>query len=264
MQMSSSAWVTKAADKQEVESELAKQPGGSNGSDQTVMVSADASYPLIVDHNQVIASEHFSVLRSRVLNAQAKSGMRSLIVTSAQKGEGKTLVCLNLAISLAQLEKHRILLVDGDLRVKGASELLRTTETPGVSDFLQSRTTLENCIRPTNFPYLYVAPAGRQAEDALPAILEGSRWPAFLAQAKELADLVIVDSVPVAAPIADFELLSAPCDATLLIVHLRKTMREALAMTLQQMNGKLLGVVINNQEPRVGFDYYSYYYGKKR
>ena len=75
---------------------------------------------------------------------------------------------------------------------------------------------------------------------------------------------MIVDSVPVAAPIADFELLSAPCDATLLIVHLRKTAREALSLTLQQMDSKLIGVVVNNQEPRIGFDYYSYYYAKKK
>jgi capsular exopolysaccharide synthesis family protein len=259
--MSSSAWV-KSADKVETGNMSAEAQANSNG--HLVQVRADAVYPLLVDREQVIASEHFSVLRSRILNLQAKSGMRSLIVTSAQKGEGKSLVCMNLAISLAQLEKYRILLVDGDLRVKGVSHLLRIAEAPGVSDFLCGKEPLENCIRATDFPHLCVAAAGTHSEDSLPNILEGSRWPAFLEQVKEMADLIIVDSVPVAAPIADFELLSAPCDATLLIVHLRKTTREALNLTLQQMDKKLLGVVINNQEPRIGFDYYSYYYAKKK
>jgi Mrp family chromosome partitioning ATPase len=154
--------------------------------------------------------------------------------------------------------------VDGDLRVKGVSELLGLVGHCGLSDFLREKAEFENCIGATTLNCLSVVGAGMQAEECLPAMLEGSKWPEFLERAKDVADLIIVDSVPVAAPIADFELLSAPCDGALLIVHLRKTGREALALTLQQMDSKLIGVVINNQEARVGFDYYSYYYGKKR
>lgn len=262
--MSSSAWLSKAAEKLEPGNGLGEEHGSSNGNDQPVKVRADATYPLLVDHEQVIASEHFGVLRSRVLALQSKLGIHSLIITSAQKGEGKSLVSLNLAISLAQLERHRVLLVDGDLRVKGVSHLLGLMEDRGLSDFLRGKAAFENCLRATTLGYLTVAGAGTQAEECLPAILEGSKWPEFLERAKEVADLIIVDSVPVAAPIADFELLSAPCDASLLIVHLRKTVREALTLTLQQLDSKLIGVVVNNQEPRVGFDYYSYYYGKKK
>ncbi len=260
----SSASLSKAADKLESESVLGDEQQADNDNANVVRVHADASYPLLVDQEQVIASEHFGVLRSRILSLQAKSGMRSLIITSAQKGEGKSLISTNLAISLAQLERHRILLVDGDLRVKGVSQLLGLTEARGLSDFLRGEAGIESCVQPTSLPYLWAAGAGTQSEEGLPTILEGSKWPEFLERAREVADLIIVDSVPVAAPIADYELLSAACDATLLIVHLRKTVREALSLTLQQMNGKLIGVVINNQEPRVGFDYYSYYYGKKK
>jgi capsular exopolysaccharide synthesis family protein len=241
-----------------------EQQDSSNGTGQPDRVRADATYPLLIDREQAIASEHFGVLRSRILNLQAKSGMRSVIITSAQKGEGKSLVSLNLALSLAQLERQRILLVDGDLRVKGISELLGIVQEPGLSDFLRGQATVESCIRTTTLPYLWVTGAGTQEEEHLPTILEGPKWPEFLERAKESADLIIVDSVPVAAPIADFGLLSAACDGTLLIVHLRKTAREALALTMQQVNSKLLGVVINNQEPRIGFDYYSYYSGKKK
>lgn len=262
--MSFPAWLSKEAEKLERENELGQEQVSRNGNGQPVKVRADATYPLLVDREQVIASEHFGVLRSRILALQAKSRIHSLIITSAQKGEGKSLVSLNLALSLAQLERHRILLVDGDLRVKGVSELLGLLEEPGLSDFLRGKAAFESCIRATTVGSLCVTAAGTQAEEYLPAILEGSRWPEFLERAKGVADLVIVDSVPVAAPIADFELLSAPCDASVLIVHLRKTVREALSLTLQQMNSKLIGVVVNNQEPRTGFDYYSYYYGKKK
>ena len=260
----SSTWLSKAADKLETESVLGEEQGSNNGNGKPVRVRADASYPLLVDQEQVVASEHFSVLRSRILNLQAKSGMRSLIIASAQKGEGKSLISTNLALSLAQLERHRILLVDGDLRVKGVSQLLGLGEERGLSDFLRGEAEIESCIRRTSLPYLCVTGAGTQSEECLPAILEGSKWPEFLERAREVADLIVVDSVPIAAPIADYELLSAACDAALLIVHLRKTSREALSLALQQMDSKLIGVVINNQEPRIGFDYYSYYYGKKK
>jgi protein-tyrosine kinase len=264
MQMSLSARLSKAAEESARETALGEGEVSSNGDGEVIKVRADASYPLLVNQEQVVASEHFGVLRSRLLNAQARLGLRSVIVTSPQKGEGKSLVSLNLAISLAQLERHRILLVDGDLRIKGISHLLKVESESGLSDFLRGKTSFASCIRRTNFPYLMVAGAGTQAEDCLPAILEGSRWPEFLEKAREVADLIIVDSVPVAAPIADFELLSAPCDATVLIVHLRKTTREALALTLQQMDSKLVGVIINNQEPQMGSDYHSYYYGRKK
>jgi len=262
--MSLSAWVGRTAGKPGVENAVAEEQVASDHDGRPITVRRDTTYPLLVDREQVIASEHFGVLRSRILNMQSKSGIRSLIITSAQKGEGKSLISVNLALSLAQLERHRILLVDGDLRVKGISRLLKMEGDPGVSDFLRGTRAMENCIRPTNLSHLFVAGAGTQAEDALPAILEGSRWPTFLEQAKEVADLVIVDSVPVAAPIADFELLAAPCDATFLVVHLRKTTRAALAVTMQQMDRKLMGVIVNNQEPRMGQEYYSYYYGKKK
>ncbi len=247
----------------EVDSTLEEKNAGSDGDNHLVTVRPNARYPLLVDPEQVVAAEHFGVLRSRLLSAQAKSGLRSVIITSAQKGEGKSLVCLNLALSLAQLERHRVLLVDGDLRVKGVSQLLGIASEPGLSDFLRDKNSFEDCIRTTNRSHLFVAGAGTQSEEFVPAILEGSRWPEFLEQAKEVADLIIVDSVPVSAPIADFELLTAPCDAALLIVHLRKTSREALSATLQRMDSKLMGVIINNQQAPKNSAYYSYYYGKK-
>jgi capsular exopolysaccharide synthesis family protein len=262
--MSSSVWLSKAAGKPEQGDAVAEERELNNRNGHPITVHADLAYPLLVDHDQVVASEHFSVLRSRILNLHAKSSLRSLIITSPQKGDGKSLVCLNLAISLGQLERHRVLLVDGDLRVKGISRLLGIDEQVGVSDFLRGEVAMGDCQRRTNFPYLSVVGAGTQSEAASPAILEGSKWVEFLEQAKGISDLVVVDSVPVAAPIADFGLLSAPCDGTLLIVHLRKTKREALALTLQQMNGKLLGVIINNLDQQLGSDYYSYYYAKKK
>jgi len=85
----------------------------------------------------------------------------------------------------------------------------------------------------------------------------------FLRRAKEEFSLVIVDSVPMSAPIVDFELLLHACDAVLLVVFLHKTTREALDIASQKSQGKLLGVVVNNTQCEVSSNYYSYYMRKK-
>jgi capsular exopolysaccharide synthesis family protein len=230
---------------------------------QPASLLTSAEYPLIGDPEQIAASEHFAVMRSRLLNAH-RSGIHSVLITSAQKGEGKTLVSTNLAISIAQLNRHRVLLVDGDLRVCGITRLWGLQAESGLADFLQGTALFEAVVRPSRLPFLSLVGAGNLGAGALPAVLEGPKWAEFLRVAKDKFDLIIVDSVPTIAPIADFELLSAPCDGILFIVHLHKTERQSVETTLGRMNGKLLGVVVNNAEPQVGRDYYSYYYAKKR
>lgn len=246
-----------------VEEQPAREPGNSS-SIRPLSPLTNPDYPLIDDPGQFAAIEHFGVMRSRVLTAHSQSGMRSMVITSAQKGEGKTFVCANLAISLAQLKSHRVLLVDGDLRVGGVSNLLGLQEQPGLAEFLQGDANFESVLRASHLPSLSLVGTGKVPEGALPGMLEGPRWAEFLKQAEEQFDMVIVDSVPILAPIADFELLAAPCDGVLLIVHLRKTQRDSFDATVERTNGKLIGVVVNNVELHVGRDYYSYYYGKKK
>lgn len=230
--------------------------------DERVELRSDPAYPLLIDPAQKEAAEYFGIIRTRLLNARSKSELHTVVITSAQKHEGKSLTCLNLSISLAQLQKERILLIDGDLRVRGVTRLLQLQSNTGLSDFLTKRAPFEHCIKATNLSHLYVAPAGQLEEDSLPAILAGASWPEFLRQAKELFGLIIVDSVPVCAPIADFELLLSACNAALLVAHMRKTKREALDSAAQQLGGKLIGVIVNNTDSHAGSNY-QYYYGKK-
>lgn len=227
-----------------------------------VDLRAHPKYPLIIDPAHKDAAESFSILRTRLLNARAKSGLCSILVTSAQKQEGKSLICTNLAISLASLARDRILLIDGDLRMQGITQLLSLQGKTGLSEFLQGSASFDACIKATSLPHLSVTAAGDAKEEQLPTILEGPRWLEFIEQAKREFGLIIVDSVPVSAPIADFELLLASCDAALLVVQLRKTKWEALELVTSRMNGKLLGLVVNNTDPPLDFEHYPYSRGK--
>jgi len=229
----------------------------SNGN--PVGIRSHAGCPLLIDPDQKAAAEYFAILRARLLSARAKSAIHSVLIASPQRQDGKSLTSVNLAISLAQLQRERILLVDGDLRANGITRILGLEKYAGLADFLQGLAPFDECIKVTTLPYLYVAPAGNIPPDSLPAILEGSRWPEFLQKGKQDFGLIVVDSVPVSAPIADFELSLAACDAALLVVHLRRTTREALEHAAQQMRNKLLGVVVNSMATGANLDYHSTY-----
>lgn len=227
--------------------------------DHKVAFCENLAYPLLVNDGEIAAHEHFAIMRSRLVNARAKLGISSVMITSPEREEGKTMICANLAISFGRLGRPRLLVVDGDLRVRGLTGLLRMHDRPGLAEYLQRNISLQEAVHATTYPSVFVAPAGNCSDDLLPAILEGGRWPEFLAEAKQQFDLILIDSVPAVAPIADCELLGSACDTILLIVRLGKTSREALDFAKKSMERKLLGVVINNTDRSLGLSYDSYY-----
>jgi capsular exopolysaccharide synthesis family protein len=225
-------------------------------------IKSDPRFPLVLDHNQQMATESFSILRSRLLNVHNKVGTRTVVITSAEAGDGKTLVATNLALSLGQLASKRILLVDGDLRAGTATQVLRLTSLPGLGDYLQGRRSFESVVHPTEFPALSIVPTGLVPNKTLPHILEGPRWAEFLDQAKLKFDLIIVDSLPLSAPVADLELLTAHCDAILFVVCMRRTNRQALQRVTSRLDPKkFLGIIVNNADEIYDYDYN--YYSKR-
>jgi capsular exopolysaccharide synthesis family protein len=216
----------------------------------------DPNFPLVLDHSNQMASESFSILRSRLLNVHNKTGIQSIVITSAESGDGKTLVAANLALSLGQIGTKRVLLIDADLRAGAATRLLKLKQLPGLGEFLQGRKPFEAVVHPTGFSSLSIAPTGLVAQNTLPQILESPRWSEFIEQAKQKFDLIIVDSLPASAPVADLELLAAHCDAFLFVVQMRQTHRDALKRAVLRLDPKkFLGIVINN-----AFEIYKYDY----
>jgi protein-tyrosine kinase len=222
--------------------------------------TGDRTFHMSDDHKNPVISESFSILRSRLLGVRRKLGLKSVILTSAEAGDGKTLVATNLAISLGQLGSRRVLLIDGDLRTGEATRILKVRHLPGLADFLQQKKPFEAVVHPTDFPSLSVVPTGLVPKTALAALLEGPRWSEFLEQARQTFDFILVDSLPASAPVADLEPLAEPCEAILIVVRIRHTHREALKRVAARLDQrKFLGVVINNSNEIYHYDYD--YYG---
>lgn len=207
------------------------------------------------------AVEAYRTLRTRLVKQQTKNGIRSLVVSSAAQGEGKTLTAFNLALCYANIQNWPVLAVDADLRTRGFSRLLGDPESPGLAGILEGTCDSASAVLRTDVPGLCVLPAGETSTSAS-ELFSGTNWKEFMGWASETFRLVIVDSPPV-LNLADFELIMAPCESAMVVVRARSTARESLTKVLSQIDPKkLAGVVFNAAEdgPRTGYKYA--YYGK--
>ena len=202
------------------------------------------------------AAEAYRTLGSNVEFASLDAPVRSLLVTSAGQGEGKTVCAANLAIVLAQAGR-RVLLVDGDLREPDVHNLFNIPNGAGLTELLRNGgTNARDAIVSTDVERLQVLTAG--VPPAIPAELLGSRrMQAVLERLEADVDIVIVDSPPLRV-VADPAVLSSFLDATLLVIEAgrsrRGLVREA-GEALARANARVLGAVLNRLSQKPTSDY---------
>ncbi len=208
-----------------------------------------------------VAEESYRALRTRLLRLMSANGMRSVVVTSAEQGEGKTMTSLNLALCCAQLHDLPVLLIDADIRSCGLTRALGSPAGPGLAEFLAGECEPQQAVFSTDLPNLHVIVSG--SPSAPPAeLLASSRWRELISWCNESFKLVVVDSPPV-VNLSDVELITAACDGVLTVVRARHTGREVLKQCVSRLDAKkLLGVVYNAAE-RFGSRYRYAYSGAK-
>jgi len=205
----------------------------------------------------VFAYEQYRVLRTR-LQAQLRSrSIRTLLVTSAMQGEGKSTVASNLAFVMSQLEGRKVLLVDADLRRPTVANVLGLNVPRGLSSYLTDGFAL-NQVRWRIEPQLSVV-ATAPVDSGAAELLSSERMKAFLQEAKQAHDLVILDGPPL-FPIADAQVLARLVDAALLVVGAGLYPAEVVNSAADLLRPKLLGAVLNGVE-RLQHTYSRYGYG---
>jgi len=204
--------------------------------------------------------EAFRVLRTNIRFASAGAEARTLLVTSSEPGEGKTLIAANLAAVLAQTGK-RTLLVDADLRRPRQHTLFRARKKPGLTDAALLGTPVEQAIRPGPVPLLSLLFAGTLPPSPVD-FLNSEPFIRLLHRLRDDYDYVIVDSPPVLVS-ADAAVLSSETDGVLLVARMGRADRRGLAETykiLDRAGARLIGLVANDIKLHHARGYYRYRY----
>ena len=223
---------------------------------------ADRHLVALIDPHSV-AAEQYKKLRARVLAATAKNQHNTIMVSSSNSGEGKSLTAVNLAVSLAQSIDHTVLLVDADLRNPSLHKYFGLEPSFGLSDYLQGDRDLSGMFIKTGFGKLVRLPAGNPS--ARPAeLLSSGRMKTLVHELKlRYRDrYVIFDSTPLLVT-ADALSLGSYMDGILLVIQEGKTSEKAARQALALMKGwNVLGVVFNDVSPYlariVPYHYYGY------
>jgi succinoglycan biosynthesis transport protein ExoP len=148
--------------------------------------------------------------RTSLLSSTSAFPIRSLIVTSAVSGEGKTSLACHLATSIARTGR-KTLLIDGDLRCPEVHGIFDLPARPGLSEVLRFESEIEATIHPAAYPNLWVVTAGQCDDRALQGLAQ-DRLRVLLDRLKERFDFVVVDTPPV-LPVADAALIAKQTDA---------------------------------------------------
>lgn len=204
--------------------------------------------------------ESYRVLRTRLFRLRSSRELRSVVITSAVQGEGKTLTSLNLAMCCAQLHDMRVLLIDADIRSSGLTRLIGSPAVPGLAEVLAGTSSPEKAVLSTDVPNLHILCSGKP--EIPPAeLLASGRFQELLNWGNERFRLIILDSPPI-LNLPDMEMITAACDGALMVVRAQKTPRDVLQRSSSQIDPKkLLGVVYNAAEG--AHHYYTYSHKQK-
>jgi capsular exopolysaccharide synthesis family protein len=226
----------------------------------TVPVDAQARRaPLILAGSAgSVRAEALRQLRTNLRFVNVDEPARTIVVTSAVPGEGKSTTACNLAIVFAEAGK-RVVLVDADLRRPRLAEYLGLEGAVGLTNVLAGQVDMDDAVQEWGDNGVFVLPSGSIPPN--PSELLGSRTMAsLLATLRESFDMVIVDTPPL-LPVTDGALAATLVDGTVLVSRCGKTSaaqaREA-AEALAAVDAKVLGCVLN-MAPRKARDAYAYY-----
>lgn len=211
--------------------------------DAVVLVERSVSPYLVLFHEPTgYRAEQIRGLRNKLIALNPDDAAKTLVVSSAQNGDGKTTTAINLAMAFAERERTPVILVDADMRQPSVERSLQLNRGAGLSEVLLGSAPLERAIKPSGIRNLDVLGAGSPL--AVPSeILTSHRIEELYDRLKERYQYVIIDT-PAVKPVTDASVLSACADGTLLVVrmlHSTKSQSRDAIRTLRELGANVLG-----------------------
>jgi capsular exopolysaccharide synthesis family protein len=204
------------------------------------------------------AAEAYRSLRTAIYFGTKEGQARTILVTSPERGDGKTTLASNLAISIAQASR-RVLLIDADMRAPMQDLIFSMNGRVGLGNVLQGKDPVETAIRHTGIENLDLLPAGVAGRNPS-ELLNSQHFLDLIEMLAEKYDHVVIDSPPLLA-VTDARIIAASADATVLVLRAGKSNRKLSELSIDgliSVGAKLLGAVVNDVRRR-GYRYYGSY-----
>ncbi|MGB3262088.1 polysaccharide biosynthesis tyrosine autokinase [Paenisporosarcina sp.] len=204
-----------------------------------------------------VFTEMFRSIRANLLYVLSKKRAKTLLVTSAEPGDGKSFVSANLSIVFA-MDQKKTVYVDADLRRATGRKLFQLPKRIGVTSFLAGDSTLQDIIQSTKVPNLSFISAGPVPPNPT-ELLSSAKFAYFLDELKKQFDIIIVDTPPLL--VADTLHVSGNVDGCLFVVNAESSKLEHTIYSIEQLKqvqAPLIGTILNKAEGSIRSN--SYYY----
>ena len=227
---------------------------------------------IVVENPKSPEAEMFRNLRTNIQFMNANSEKKVMVVTSTVPGEGKSYISANLAAAFAQLDK-KVLIIDADMRKGRQYSLFNLKPRPGISNFLSGvveqgfigeKNNIANYIQETDVDNLYLIPAGNVPPNPS-ELLVSTKMQTLIDQLSQNFDIIIFDAPPCLI-VADALILARLVDFSIIVTAQNTTKMDNLKRTksaIENVGGKVAGVVLNKVQINAKSYENSYYYGEK-
>jgi receptor protein-tyrosine kinase len=228
-----------------------------------VVVSSTASHALREQYRRVAATLHHS---------QEETGIKTIMVTSAVPDEGKTLTATNIALTLSESYRRRVLLIDADLRRPSLDGVFMMPKGFGLNEALTGPPNRKVPLVQIS-KHLSLLPAGAPDPDPM-STLTSERMRTLIKEAAAAFDWVIMDTAPIGI-LTDAKLMGTMVDGAILVVRAGRTPADLVTRSVNALGrNRVIGVILNRADKRsssassysaYGYDsYYGRYYDSTR
>ena len=186
--------------------------------------------------------EIFRTLRSKIYSERSRRHLKTLLITSAAAGDGKSFIAANLAQAIAH-QSERVLLVDGDLRRSTLHDCLGAPNNLGLSEYLMGECDLQAVVQRWQTSSMHFVPSGRRTSKPTELLLS-SRMAQFIEEAKLRFDWIILDSPPCTV-VSDGIALAQYSDGILLVMAQGAEVDAAQQLIKELSDKPVLGTILN-------------------
>jgi protein-tyrosine kinase len=191
-------------------------------------------------------ADRVKIIRTQIINTLKENGGNTILIASANPGEGRTTIAANLAMTLSQQTDSTVLLVDSDLRKPSLHTLFELDARQGLSDYLKNKAAIEDILINPGIPRLIILPGGRPSINSS-ELLSTPRMQLLIKEMKERYPdrFIIFDSSPILTS-ADPLVLARYIDGIIIVVEAEKTKKnDMIRMTELLKDRPIIGTIFN-------------------